>query len=266
MSSHNPFRTPKAELTQPPATPEQPMPLLFGRLLGDSLNLALSYPGQVFGGFVLTVLLMGLSTLTVLGAFLLAPVLYWGYIRMLLSLAEGRAGGAELFSGFKNYQSRNFSLLLALILVNALPYLIGAAYGLAMPHILSFQHFFPFFSLLSLVQLLLIPVYARWLLTLAICVDQELSGWRSFQASWQQSKKHWLLFIGILVVVEVIPNYLWNQLFMLTPWAYGDGNEWIVQPYTLVRYFIEGAQRLALLVISIVAYQTITPRKKAVSA
>ena len=135
-------------------------------------------------GFLLSTALFGMSVFTCFGAFVLAPVLSWGYTALLLNAVDGDPEVDDVLTGFGRY-------------------------GEALPSMLSYYMGMAGFGLItlvaaavidSLVPLSIAPIFftlliagafttaGRFLLAPYYIVDQGMGGIEAMQAAWRATR------------------------------------------------------------------------------
>jgi len=91
------------------------------RALSDGWNAAKRDFPLCLGVGVVAVLISGVAAVTVIGYFLVVPVIAYGGIKFLLNLLDGKAEFNDLFSGFSNYGT----VLGRMLLLTLITLLIG---------------------------------------------------------------------------------------------------------------------------------------------
>lgn len=136
--------------------------------------------GLLLGVGLIATLLMLASTVTVVGIFLLVPVLAWGVIRFMLNVIDGRGEFSDLFSGFQDYGRVLLSMSILFVLstlINLLGQslnLIGTASGVSALEAIG--------TLVNLGWTFF--VMARLNFAWFYAVDQGLGPVEALQASW----------------------------------------------------------------------------------
>ncbi len=152
--------------------------------LGLAFNEAWSATWANFGLLLLVsvvaTLLMVASAVTIVGIFLLVPVLAWGLIRYMLHTIAGRPEFSDLFSGFQDYGRTLLAMLILFTLsslisgLGQLLSLIGTAAGVAWLEAVG--------TVVNLAWAFL--VMARLNFAWFYAVDQGLGPVEALQASW----------------------------------------------------------------------------------
>ncbi len=156
--------------------------------------------GLLLGTLVVGSLLMALSILTVVGAFLVVPVLFWGFVRLNLNVLDGTATFGDLWSGFSDYGNALVSMLV-LFLLQALISALGQS--------LATVGQLAGISWLELVGALVnfawaFLVTARLVFAWFFAVDQGMGPVQSLQASWDATTMQKGNCAGLLVLSFVI--------------------------------------------------------------
>ncbi len=141
--------------------------------------------GLLLGVGIVGGLLMLASAFTVVGIFLLVPVLAWGGIRFVLNVVDGEAEFADLFSGFQDYGRSLLSMLLLFVLSSLISLLgqslnlIGSAADLPLLEGMG--------TIVNLAWTFL--VMARLNFAWFFAVDQGLGPVEALQASWDATSE-----------------------------------------------------------------------------
>jgi uncharacterized membrane protein len=158
--------------------------------------------GLLLGAGIVSTVLFALSALTVVGLFLIVPVLAWGGIRLVLNAHDGRATFGDLWSGFSDYGRALVTMLVLFILQT----LIGAL-GQSLSTIGQTAEM-PLLALVggavNLAWTFLVT--ARLVFAWFYAVDQGMGPVESLQASWdatslQKANCAGLIVMGIAIVM-----------------------------------------------------------------
>jgi uncharacterized membrane protein len=142
-----------------------------------------------------------LSALTVVGIFLVLPVLAWGGFRFALNVIDGRAETGDLFSGFSDY-GRTLGAMLVLMILMALLYFVGQS--LAIAGQLGGSGLVTFVgTIANLVWSL--GVMPRLAFVWYYVVDQDLGATEAVQTSWEATRDQKLTCLLLGVVTGLIP-------------------------------------------------------------
>jgi hypothetical protein len=115
--TENPFRPPGSDLGSEPGSLAGRGDFDIGRCLSDAwANTWSNFPLWLGAGLVGLVLGIAAS-LTVIGVFLVVPVLSWGATRFALRMHDGGAKFGDLFSGFSIYTTALVGILVCLLVL-----------------------------------------------------------------------------------------------------------------------------------------------------
>jgi len=142
-----------------------------------------------------------LSVLTVVGAFLVFPVLVWGAFRFALGVLEGSAEAGDLFSGFSDY-GRVLAAMLMLMVAMLLLSLVG--------QVLSVLGQTSGSGLLLFVGVIAnlgwsLGVMPRLAFVWYYVVDQDFDAVQAIQTSWRATSDQKLTCLLLGIVSGVIP-------------------------------------------------------------
>jgi hypothetical protein len=157
--------------------------------------------GLLLGAWLLLVVLCVLSVLTVVGAFLILPVLFWGVIRLVLNVSDGGGEIGDLFSGFSDY-GRVLGTMLVLMTLGVLIYAVGQSVSV-LGHasgsgLITFSG-----VILNLVWGF--GVIPRLAFTGYYVVDQGLPPVEAFKASWDATSDQKLTCLLLAILFSTIP-------------------------------------------------------------
>ena len=156
--------------------------------------------GLLLGAGIVASVLMGLSVLTVVGAFLVAPVLAWGVVRLMLNALDGTATFGDIWSGFSDYGSALASMLVLFLLQMLISALgqslatIGQLAGISWLELVG--------ALVNFAWAFLVT--ARLVFAWFFAVDQGMGPVQSLQASWDATTTQKGNCAGLLVLSFVI--------------------------------------------------------------
>jgi uncharacterized membrane protein len=142
-----------------------------------------------------------LSALTVVGIFLVLPVLAWGGFRFALNVIDGSAEAGDLFSGFSEY-GRTLGAMLLLMILMALLYLVGQS--LAIVGQLAGSALLTFVGMIANLVWSL-GVMPRLAFVWYYVVDQGLGAPEAVQTSWEATRDQKLTCLLLGVVSGLIP-------------------------------------------------------------
>ncbi len=119
--SDNLYSPPRAELDT--AAPVGTGDFDIGRCLSEAWATTwANFPLWLVGGILLGVSIL-LATLTVIGFFLVVPVLAWGGIRFFLAMHDREAQLSDVFSGFSRYGEALGSMLIVTLVILVVSFL-----------------------------------------------------------------------------------------------------------------------------------------------
>jgi hypothetical protein len=152
------------------------------------------------GVFLLAMLCFLLSALTIVGYFVLVPVLGWGLVKFLLNMRDGDPKVSDLFSGFSNYGvALGRTLLLALILG-----LAGVA-SESLVFVGQYLKSVPIQGLGWVVYLAAVAlVLGRLYFAFFFIVDKDMSAIVALSAAWQATRGKGLKIFALLLVSGLI--------------------------------------------------------------
>lgn len=150
-------------------------------------------------GFVFSLLIL-LSFLTVIGAFLLAPVLLWGALRLVLNAYDGRAEFGDLWSGFSDYGRALVSMLVLVVLqvlisalgqsLSTIGEITNASWLIGVGGAVNFAWTF--------------LVTARLVFAWFYAVDQNMGPVEALQASWDATTEQKANCAGLVALTVVV--------------------------------------------------------------
>src|SRR5262249_40930877 len=133
-----------------------------------------------------------LSVVTVVGIFLVVPILLWGFLRMQLNVLDGKPDLKDLFSGFSDY----VGVLVPMLVLFAAFFVLGLIGG-------GTRIFGETLGgLLNVVFAL--AVTARFSFALYYVVDQGLAPSEALMTSWQVTSPQKLSIAALTVVTWVL--------------------------------------------------------------
>lgn len=162
--------------------------------------------GLMLGVSLVFLVVSVLSGLTIVGLFLVVPVLGWGGVRFALNVLEDKGELADVFSGFSDY-ARVLGTMLVLIILMMLLYFAGQALS-----ILGQMAGSGFLSAVGAVVNLAwnLAVMPRLTFVWYYVVDQELAPVEAVQESWNATtdQKLTCLLLGVLSTVIMLIGVL----------------------------------------------------------
>ncbi len=156
--------------------------------------------GLLLGAGIVSTLLFVVSFLTVIGAFLIVPVLVWGGIRLVLNAYDRKATFGDLWSGFSDYGRA----LVAMLVLFLLQGLIGAL-GQSLSTIGQVAEISWLAALGGVVNLAwMFLVTSRLVFAWFYAVDQGMGPVESLQASWDATTELKANCAGMIVLTFVV--------------------------------------------------------------
>jgi len=170
------------------------------RALSDGWNATKRYFPLWLGVGIVAVLISGVAAVTVIGYFLVLPVLFYGGIKFLLNMLDGKAQFNDLFSGFSNYGTvlgRMLLLTLSTVLVGLVSesvMLVGMYLESDAATLIG--------SLIYLVStvFVLLPLSFSYFFV----VDQGMTATAALSASWRVTRGKLGKLVGLTLVVLLI--------------------------------------------------------------
>ena len=152
------------------------------------------------GVLLVALLLFALSGITIIGIFLVWPVLGWGTVRFYLNMTDQKATFNDLFAGFSNYGTALVGTLVLAISLQILG-LIGQ----------SVQYMGQFagnnelmFAGLVINLFWVFGVMLRLYFGILYLVDQELGPIEALQASWEATRGQGFKLIGLALASAAV--------------------------------------------------------------
>jgi len=193
----NPYQAPSVDTNLVPAE-ERNFDITLCIKQGYEKTLAY-IPQWLLVGLVGT-LLMLVSMLTVIGFFVVVPVLAWGMTRFLLNMVDGKPDFRDLFSGFSNYGivlGRSLALILLLylmlLLANGLTLVGGVLDSLAVQ--LLGQLLYLVFA---------VAVLTRLYFAFFFLVDRDMGPVEALAASWNATSGK----VGNVILLAIIAGVI----------------------------------------------------------
>jgi uncharacterized membrane protein len=204
----NPFERPR----EVPA--DRPAAAAGGKIdLGAALQVAWEALGPNIGSWigvgVVGFLIAFVSGITVLGIFIVWPVLYWGWVNYTLKAAAGEARLGDFFEGFSRYGSALLPML-GLFGINVALGLASQTVSFAAPFVGSELR--PVVSGIGFLINLAFTIFVslRFWLSHFYVVDQGLGALDAMAASWRATAGQTLqlVILGLLCFALVIAGFL----------------------------------------------------------
>lgn len=202
--SQNPYATPSAPLGHPSPSGRPGVggsgKIDLGETLAEAWNAMTEHWAVAIGGYLLFMLLAGISIATCIGAVLLVPVFTWGISALTLNIVDGDAEIGDLFAGFNRYGDAllaNLIVMFASILLSLPSVMLQVgAVALDVPSLNSLGMLVGWIIALTVtVRLYLAPFYI---------VDQEMGGMEALRASWEATQDQRLTVILLVIVSSLV--------------------------------------------------------------
>lgn len=195
-----------------------------GQAVSEAWSATTANPGPAILGVFLSGLVSMVAMLTVVGLFLVVPIVALGTVVLLFNLHEGRGEVGDIFSGFQDYGHNLGKMLMfgflffVVAMAMALPGLLiaGAGGALEMPALAILG------QLLNIV--LQYGVFPRFNFAVFYVVDQDMGAADALRASWEATGQQWLMTVllnivaAIVAVVGVFACFI--GLFFTAPMSY----------------------------------------------
>lgn len=171
-----------------------------GECLKDGWDNTIKNIGPVLGVMFLGIVMMMVSYVTIIGIFLLVPVIFWGQTKFLLNTHDGRCDFEDLFSGFRKYGKVLPQMLLLGILIMLIS-IVGS--------VIQYVGMFAENEILMIVGGLVsmawtILIMSRLYWALLFVVDQEMDAVSALQAAWNATKSQWLMCMALVIVAGIV--------------------------------------------------------------
>jgi hypothetical protein len=198
----NPFESPSAHPYDSPSQASYGGTGTFeiGRCLRDAWGATWDAFPLWLGVSIVGALVAIAATLTILGLFLVVPVLAWGSYLFALNMLDRRAAFGDLFAGFSRYGDSLVAMLLfglasfVLGLPGSVLQWAGIAAGsqtmISVGQLLAFVWFF--------------AVTIRFIFAPFYIVDQGLPVLDALKASWTASSGQWLSLVGLMFLMFAV--------------------------------------------------------------
>lgn len=196
----NPYETPKAKLTK-----EDRLAATGDFTIGEALQQGWDTTWATIGVWlpagILGVVIAGLAAITIIGYFVVVPVIGYGFILLLLNMNDRKADIGDIFAGFSKYGTALGRMLLLSLLFLCLSLLCNSlAYvGMAIesPGLTGVG------QIVGTVANIMIAV--RLYFAFFVVVDQDMPAVESLKASWEITRGKGLsLLLMVLLCVVII--------------------------------------------------------------
>lgn len=199
--SQNPFEAPQAApYVAHSAQPGTAGQIDIGEAVSTAWNAVSANAGIAVGGTIVAILVMMLGYITIIGIFLVVPVVAYGMVRLYLNILEGRGDVSDVFEGFRRYGQALGSMLLifAIFIGISLPGsvlgFIGGAQEMVVLVVLGQIYGFVVAFLVTM-RLYFAPFYA---------VDQGLGAIDAVKAAWHATREQKLMTVLLGLVSGII--------------------------------------------------------------
>jgi len=197
--SENPYQVPQSE---PPAVRVRRGGGSFdlGECVSEAFQVTKANFGLLLGAGIVGTACCFVAAVTIIGYFLVIPVLVWGGCKLMLNAIDGRAEFGDLFSGFQRYGSvlgRTLLLGVLLVLLGFLGQSLSIAGDIAGSMELSIVGVFVHLAFYAFVML-------RLYFAVFFLVDQNTGGVEAIRLSWQSTSGRVLPTIGLGLLSAII--------------------------------------------------------------
>ncbi len=198
----NPFEAP--EVMEPPPSEAYGAEHVGEFDIGTCLSEAWNATWANFGLWLLATLvfvaLMVVSMMTVIGGFIVVPVLTWGVVRLYINMHDGRAEFQDMFSGFQDF-GRSWISIAGIMFFMVMISIVGQSlqYANLAVESLALQ---AAGAILSLVFSFI--VMPRFYFAPLFVVDQGLGPLTAMQRSWQVTQHQKARVVGLIVVGMIL--------------------------------------------------------------
>lgn len=199
--TQNPFETPQANPYAQPAPDIQGTGTFdIGQAVGDGWNIMNANAGTLIGAFFVFGVVAFFATITIIGAFLVVPVLFWGFVRLVLNAVDDTPELGDIFEGFKNYGQALISMFVWYLII----FLIGLP-GQALTQAGVFTENYALMGLGYLFGIGVgLFVTIRLYFAPYFYVDQGLGVMEGIKASWEATKPQKLMNFLLILVTSII--------------------------------------------------------------
>jgi hypothetical protein len=196
-SSLNPYQPPVINMAE---TGVAAGDFTIARALSDGWNAAKRYFPLCLGVGLVSIVISVVAALTIIGYFLVLPVLAYGAIKFLLNMLDGKPEFNDLFSGFSNYGTVLGRMLL-LILIMVLIALVSESAMLAGMYSKSevIQLIGSLIYLASFVFVILPLSFSYYFV-----VDQDMTAAAALSASWRVTRGKLGKLVGLTLLAVLI--------------------------------------------------------------
>ncbi len=199
--TQNPFETPQAPaFSQGPVALEGTGELDIGEAVSEAWRNTVENAMAAILGVIVAIVLMTVATFTVIGLFLVVPVLVYGLTQLVLNVADGEGDISDLFCGFSEYGRALGSMLLFSVLIMGLQVPSWILSGLG-----AYLDSAAVSGLGSLVGLVIgFAVTYRLYFAPFYMVDQGLGAIDAVKAAWAATTDQAMLALGFGLVATIL--------------------------------------------------------------
>lgn len=200
-SAANPYASPEADLEQDQEiTPINPGNFNIEACFNQAWKACWANFPLWIGVFLVGLILMILSGMTVIGYFIAAPVLGWGLVAFVLNMLKGQADFNDLFCGFKTYgKALGRCLLLGLLyIISALAFQSVSFIGIAVNEPALVQ-------IGGWINIICSLILIRFYFAFFLMIDKDMTVMDAIKQSWVLTKgKFWKLVLLSLACACVV--------------------------------------------------------------
>jgi hypothetical protein len=194
-NQYNPYQPPGSE--QILSTPTGDFDI--GRAIREGFDDTKRHAGVAIAAMLVGGLCTLLSAVTVIGYFVVVPVLGWGMIRFLLNLHDGTARVSDIFSGFSRYGA-----VLGRFLLIGLVLMVAGLMSESVVFVGQYLKSGPLQLLGWLIYLVaFVLVLSRLYFALFFAVDKDMAALEALSASWEATRGKGLKVAALLFVSGV---------------------------------------------------------------
>lgn len=170
------------------------------RCLSDGWNRTLAYLGLILGAALVAFTVTMLSYFTILGIFLVVPVMAWGMTRFALNVYDDCPEFSDIFSGFNDYKSKLVPCLVLALCLFGLG-LLGSVVNIFGAFTENW-----FLELIgSLISMAFsVLIMSRFSFSYLFLVDRELPAIDALKASWDITGPIWGRMILLSIVSSIV--------------------------------------------------------------
>lgn len=224
--SDNPYAPPSADVDAPVGGPvEGSGSFLVGQCFSDAWAATWANLPLWLGVAVVASLLMGASAITVIGGFVVAPLLAYGGVRFMLNVHDGCAAFADLWSGFREQPVsivlRGLALMfltLVVLYVGQIPLLIG-----------TFTESMTLMGVGQIINIVWAFVVVRFYMAFFLWVEMGLGPIEALGRSWTMTAPVKWKMMGLAIVASllvIVPVGL--AMAMMVPGIASESPLWIM--------------------------------------